>query len=438
MSIEIVTLLLFGSLFALFAIGIPISFCLLIVGIVFGVLLWGPAQLYVVASSMFGATTSQVLIAVPLFVLMGNALTFTGIAGRLFQALYYWLGPVRGGLAMAVEAIGAIFAAMCGSSAAGTITMGTIALPEMMKRGYNQKLAIGTVASGGLLGILIPPSIIAIIYASIAGVSIGKLYLGMFGPGLMLAGLYIVYIGILCHFVPGMGPGIPKAEMPSWGKKFRSLKDVLAPLLIVVAVLGGIYTGIATPTEAAGIGAICIFIAAILDRSLSWKSLRETLLQTTRLTAMVVWLMMGVTVFSSVHNALGAPDLINHFVTSLPINGFGVVILMQISIFILGCIMDDVAIILLCTPLYVPIIQALGFDPLWFGVLVMVNMQCAWLTPPYGFNLFYMRAICPPEVRTETIWASVVPFIGLQIVVLATTMFFPPIATWLPATFIGK
>jgi tripartite ATP-independent transporter DctM subunit len=437
MSIELITLLLFGSVFFLFAIGCPISFALIIVGIVFGVSLWGPAHLYMVASSLYGATTSQILVAIPLFILMGNVLANTGIAAKLFKALYFWSGPIRGGLAMGTEAICAIFAAMCGTSTAATITMGTIALPEMLKRKYDKNLAVGSVGSGGLLGILIPPSVIAIIYASVSGVSVGRLYFGMFIPGFLLAFLYVLYIGVRAYLQTEWAPSISKEQRPSWKEKFVALKGVVLPVLIVVAVLGGIYSGIITPTEAAGVGAICVFIAAAIDRSLNWQSLKQSLLATLRLTSMVVWLIMGVTVFTNVYNALGAPDLINRVISMLPGGGFGVIILMQLSIFFLGMIMDDVAIILLCTPMYLPIVTSLGFDPLWFGILFMVNMQCAWLTPPYGFNLFYIRAITPPEISMGDIYRSVLPFICLQILCLLLVMFFPPIATWLPSVVIG-
>lgn len=437
MSIELITLLLFGSIFFLFALGCPISFSLILVSTIFGVLLWGPSHLYMIASSLFGATTSQILIAIPLFILMGNVLATTGIARELFIALYYWSGPLRGGLAVGTEIICAVFAAMCGTSTAATITMGTIALPSMREHGYDKNLAIGCVASGGLLGILIPPSVIAIIYASVSGVSLGKLYLGIFIPGFLLAFLYIVYIAVRAYLQPGWAPSLPKDERPSWGEKFRSLKGVILPVVIVCAVLGGIYTGVFTPTEAAGVGALCVILASALTRTLTWENFREALWKTLRLTSMVLWLIMGVTVFTNVYNALGAPDIIKHMVEILPVSGFGVIVLMQFSIFILGMIMDDVALILLCTPIYLPIVVSLGFDPLWFGVLFMVNMQLAWLTPPYGFNLFYMRAITPPEITMGDIYRSVIPFIGMQMVCLILVMIFPPIATWLPAVFIG-
>lgn len=438
MNIGLITLLLFGSLFALLAIGCPISFAAIIVGVVFTIFLWGPSHLYAVASSLYGAATPQLLIAIPLFILLGNVLAYTGVARKMFNTLYYWSGPLRGALAMGTEVICAVFASMSATSTAATITMGTIALPAMREHSYDKNLAIGSVASGGLLGHLIPPSGLAIIFASTSGLSIGKLYFAMFIPGFLLAFLYILYIGIRAHLQPKWAPAIPKEERPSWGDKFKSLKNVILPILIVLAVLGGIYSGIVTPTEAAGLGVICVFIAAAIDRSLSWQNTKQALMATLRLTSMVVWIIMGITLFTNVYNALGAPEMMNNIVAMLPVGGLGIIIVMQLSIFLLGMIMDDVAMILLMTPIYMPVVISLGFDPLWFGVLFMVNMQIAWLTPPYGFNLFYMRAITPPDITMGDIYRSVIPFIGIQMICLILVMAFPPIATWLPSIVIRR
>ena len=438
MSIELITLLLFASLFALFSIGFPISFSLITVGTVFGILLWGHSHLYMLASALYGATTSQTLMAIPLFILMGNFLVYTGMAEKLFKALYYWAGPVRGALAMGTIGISAIFAAMCGSSGATTVTVGTIALPEMLKRSYDKKLALGSVASGGLLGFLIPPSVIAIIYASVSGVSLGKLYLGMFFPGFLLAFLYVLYIGVSSFLKPELAPPISMGEGPSWAEKFAALKGLILPLLIVLAVLGGIYSGIITPTEAAGVGAFCVFLVALVGRSLSFSKMLQSLLSTLRLTGMIVWILMSVTVFTNVYNALGAPELIDRAIKLLPVGGLGVIVLMQLSVFLLGMIMDDIALLVLVTPMYLPIVISLGFDPLWFGVLFMVNMQIAYLTPPYGFNLFIMKGITPSEITMMHIYLSVIPFIGLQMVCFLIVMLVPPVATWLPSLLIGS
>jgi tripartite ATP-independent transporter DctM subunit len=438
MSIGLITVLLFACLFTLLLLGLPVSFALLITGIIFTLSLWGPSHLFVLASSMQGALSTEVYIAIPLFILMGNILSHTGIADELFHALYLWTGRLKGGLAMGTVGAGTILAAMCGSSEAGTLTVGLMALPAMLKRGYDPRIAIGSIASGGLLGFLIPPSVIAIVYAGISGVSMGKLYFASFLPGLLLASLYILYIGIRSAVEPGFCPSIPKEETPTWQERFQALAKVVLPLLIIFVVLGGIYGGITTPTEAAGVGAITAFIVAILKRRITWKAVNEALRATFQLLGMIGWIIMCVTVFSNVYNALGAPEIVNSLISCFPAGGFGVIIFMQLSIFILGTFMDDFALLFLTMPIFVPIIKSLGFDPIWFGVLILINMQCALLTPPYGFNLFYMRAITPPEIKTLTIYKGVLPFIGLQLVCLVLVMLFPQIALWLPAAFSGK
>jgi len=437
-SIGWITLLLFACLFSLLLLGLQVSFALLITGIIFTLALWGPSHLYVLASSMQGALSTEVYIAIPLFILMGNILSHTGIADELFHALYLWTGRLKGGLAMGTVGAGTILAAMCGSSEAGTLTVGLMALPAMLKRGYDERVAIGSIAAGGLLGFLIPPSVIAIVYAGISGVSMGKLYFASFIPGLLLATLYVLYIGIRSALEPGFCPSIPAEEAPSWKERFQALAKVVLPLLIIFVVLGGIYGGVTTPTEAAGVGAATAFIVAILKRKITWKAVNEALRGTFQLLGMIGWIIMCVTVFSNVYNALGAPEIVNSMISWFPAAGFGVIIFMQLSIFLLGTFMDDFALLFLTMPIYVPIIKSLGFDPIWFGVLILINMQCALLTPPYGFNLFYMRAITPPHIKTMTIYKGVVPFIGLQLLCLVLVMAFPQIALWLPSAMTGK
>jgi tripartite ATP-independent transporter DctM subunit len=438
MSIGLITVLLFACLFTLLLLGLPVAFALLITGIVFTLSLWGPSHLFVLASSMQGALSTEVYIAIPLFILMGNILSHTGIADELFHALYLWTGRLKGGLAMGTVGAGTILAAMCGSSEAGTLTVGLMALPAMLKRGYDPRIAIGSIASGGLLGFLIPPSVIAIVYAGISGVSMGKLYFASFIPGMLLATLYILYIGVRSALEPGFCPSIPKEEAPTWEERFQALAKVVLPLLIIFVVLGGIYGGITTPTEAAGVGAVTAFIVAILKRKITWKAVNDALRATFQLLGMIGWIIMCVTVFSNVYNALGAPEIVNSLISHFPAGGFGVIIFMQLSIFVLGTFMDDFALLFLTMPIFVPIIKSLGFDPIWFGVLILINMQCALLTPPYGFNLFYMRAITPPEIKTLTIYKGVLPFIGLQLVCLILVMLFPQIALWLPNALTGK
>ena len=438
MSIGLTTILLFACLFTLLLLGLEISFSLLITGIVFTLVLWGPRHLFVLASSMQGSLSTEVYIAIPLFILMGNILAHTGIADELFQALYLWTARLKGGLAMGTVGSGTILAAMCGSSEAGTLTVGLMALPAMLKRGYDERIAIGSIAAGGLLGFLIPPSVIAIVYAGIAGVSLGKLYFASFIPGLLLAALYIMYIGIRAALQPGLCPSIPKENAPNMKEKLSALAKVILPMGIIVLVLGGIYGGITTPTEAAGVGASCAFIVALFKRRLTFKAVRGALLDTFKLMGMIGWIIACVTVFSNVYNALGAPKIVGGMLDYFPAGGFGVIIFMQLSIFVLGTFMDDFALLFLTMPIFIPIVKSLGFDPIWFGVLILINMQCALLTPPYGFNLFYMRAITPPEISTFTIYRGVLPFIGLQLLCLILVMVFPEIATWLPSVLVNK
>ena len=438
MSIELISLLLFGSIFLLFAIGLPISFTLGATSVIFLLIFLGTSHLLMVATSLYGAMTRQTLMAIPLFIFMGNVLASSGIAREFFTAMYNWSGPIRGGLAMGTEVLCGVFAAMCGTTEGATVTMGVTALPAMLDHGYDKNLAIGSLASGALLGILIPPSILAILYASISGTSIGKLYFAILVPGLVLLTLYILYNGIRCYMQPELAPALPKEERPSWQEKFISLKGIALPALIVFAVLGGIYSGATTPTEAAGVGALGVVIAALIHRKLSWTKLKEALLMTVRLTGMVAWLIMCVTLFAHVYGCLGIQQLVQNIVAALPISGFGIIILMQLSIFLLGMVIDDVSIILICTPIYLPIVTSLGFDPLWFAVLFMVNMQCAWMTPPYGFNLFIVKAVVPEWITMVDIYRAVIPFIGLQIACLLLVMFIPGIATWLPSMIIAR
>ena len=436
-DIGIVTILMFGSLFTLLAIGVHVAFSLLIVGVVFTILLWGPERIDIVPLSMFGSMRSQVFIAIPLFILMGNILHHTGIADELFTAFYMWTARVKGGLAMGVVGAGAILGAICGTSEAGTITVGIMALPAMIKRGYNKSIAVGCVAAGGLLGILIPPSIVGILYAALSGVSLGRLYFASFLPGILLAVLYILYIGVRAYVQPELCPIVAKEDSPKWRERIASSKAFLVPLGIIVMVLGGIYSGAITPSEAGGVGAFAALAVAVIRGRLGLINLWSALKETFKLLGMIAWMIMCVTVFTNVYNALGAPEIITEVIEFFPGGGMTVIILMQVSIFLFGTVMDDFALMFLVTPIYVPIVTHLGYDPVWFGVLILVNMQCAWITPPYGFNLFYVRAIAPPEIRTIDIWVSVIPFVLLQIVCLVIIMVFPQIALWLPSVIIG-
>jgi tripartite ATP-independent transporter DctM subunit len=433
MDISVLTLIIFGGMFLLLASGIPVSFALGGVGLFFTFFLWGPKALGTIAFSAFDIWSSPILMAAPLFLFMGIILQESGITDDVYEMFYRWMGPIRGGLAIGTIIICTIFAAIMGISGASTITMGLIALPSMLKRNYSKEIVIGSISAGGILGILIPPSVIMIIYAMIGRESVGEMFAGGVIPGLLLATLYIVYIGLVAYLRPNMGPAIPKESRASWKEKFISLKSVILPLILIILVLGSIYAGICTPTEASAVGATGAFICAAIHKTLTLSVISKASLQTFKLTGMVMWILLGATLFNNLYRAIGAQSLIMNLVAELEVNRWTVLVLMQFSLFILGMLMDDFAVIMLCVPIYVPIIKALGFNSLWFAMLFMVNMQMAYLTPPYGFNLFYMKSIVPRGITMGHIYRSVIPFIGLQIIALVLIMIFPQLALWLPS-----
>jgi tripartite ATP-independent transporter DctM subunit len=404
--------------------------------VAFSLLFWGPAFLPTLASTLYNTFANPVLMAIPLFILMGNFLRYSGIGEELYKAMHAWLGRLNGGLAMGTVVICAIFAAMTGVSGAGTIAMGVIALPAMLQHRYDKKLAIGTVAAGGLLGILIPPSVIMILYASLASLSVGQLFMAGFIPGIILALLYILYIGIRCYFQPYLGPGLD--EKVALAEKIKLVRTIVLPGIIVVLVLGGIYSGATTPTEASGVGSVAILVAIAINRRLKLEVIRDSVYSSLRLSAMVFWLIAAATTFSHFIAVAGAQQLVTKYLTGLTVSPFFIVLAMQLSLLILGMLMDDFAIILLCTPIYVPIITALGVDPLWFGVLFVINMNIAWLTPPYGFNLFYMKGIVAEDTTMGQIYRSVIPFIGCQMICLVLVMIFPQTALFIPSLMIAR
>ena len=432
MSIELITVLLFGAIIVFLALGLPLSFVLGGVGVAGSYLLWGDKGLYLLTSQAYGAMGKFTLLAIPLFIFMAMILERAGVADDLYTLMHRWMGPLRGGLAIGTVIICTIFAAMSGISGAATVSMGVIALPAMLKRGYDKTIAMGCISGGGALGILIPPSVPMILYATLTGESIGGLFAGGILPGLLLASLFIIYIGIRCYFQPLLGPALPEEERVSWREKVISLKAVALPMMIIVMVLGSIYAGVCTATEAAALGCLGAIISAAVYRKLNWTLIKEACYRTAALTAMIIWILIGAYCFTAVYTGTGAHKLMEHILLSIPGGRYAILITMQLVFFILGCILDPVGIIMICTPVFVPVIKALGFDPLWFGVLFIMNMEMGYLTPPFGFNLFYMKAIVPEGITMGDIYRSIVPFVVLQGVGLIIVIVFPEIALWLP------
>jgi tripartite ATP-independent transporter DctM subunit len=429
MSIELITIILFGGLLALLALGIPVSFSLGFITVSLTYLIDGPDALYTVATTTYQQITSTTLMTIPLFLIMGNFLVQSGISERMYSGLNYWLSGVRGGLA--IVSIGVCVAlAMCGGFGPGILTMGLVAVPAMLKHNYSKSIALGSVMAGGVLGEIIPPAIIMIIFAFIARISIGKLFFGGFVPGFILASLYICYIMLTGLLKPD---ALPKTTVEvTWAMRFKALSEIFLPAMLVVLVLGSIFMGIATPTEAAGVGALGAIIICAVHGKLTWQVVKGSCAETLKITGMALWILIPATLFGVFYASAGAQDMIMEFIESLEVNRWIVLICMQVVLLIFGMFMDDYAVVTICAPIMLPIARLLGFDPIWFSILFILNMQVAYLTPPFGWALIMMKGVAPVEVTTRDIWRSVPPFVLIQVLVLLAVMVFPQIATWLP------
>ncbi|MCG6908864.1 MAG: TRAP transporter large permease subunit [Deltaproteobacteria bacterium] len=432
MSIELLTLLFFGALVFFLLSGLPLSFVLGGVSMIFLYFTWGPESFYMVAAQTWGAMNKFSLVAVPLFIFMAMILERSGVARDLYTMMYLWFGPVGGGLAIGTVVICAIFSAMCGISGAAVVSMGTIALPSMLERNYDKELALGCINSGGGWGILIPPSVIMILYALISGESIGRLFAGGVFPGLLLLVLVSIYIAVRCYYQPHLGPAIPKDQRGNWKEKFIALKAVILPVGIVVMVLGSIIGGITTPTEAAAMGVLGAIISSLIYRQFSWPLFKEAALRTLRLTGMIMWILFGAYCFSAAYHGMGAHQFIENIMAYIPGGPWGTIVFIQLVIFLLAMILDPAGIMMITVPVFLPIIKAHGFDPLWFGILFVINMEIGYMTPPFGFNLFYLKGIVPKGITMGDIYRSVVPYTLVELTGLVIIMIFPQIALWLP------
>jgi len=391
--------------------------------------------MFLVTQATFAVMMSFILMAIPLFIFMGSLMSESGIADDLFTAMHQWMGPVNGGLAIGSVLICSIMAAMCGVVAAGVVTTGIIAVPAMLKRNYRTDLITGPIMAGGSLGVLIPPSIVMMVYSLISRQSVGQLFMGGVFPGLMLSFFYISYIAVRSYLQPEIAPALPLEERGTFRDKVKSLRAVILPILIILAVLGSIFMGIATPTESAAVGCVGVMVAAAIYRRLSWRVLRNTASYTFGLSGMVMWIVLAASVFSRIFFSVGGGDLVRGL-AALEVNRWVIMIGMQISLIFLGMVMDDVAMLMVAGPIYTPIIVALGFNPVWFGVLFVVNLQIAYSSPPFGYALFFMRGIAPETITTGQIYRSAIPFVILQIIGLGLIMAFPQLALWLPSQMI--
>lgn len=437
MSIELITLLMLGSLALLLAIGVPLAFVTGIVAVGFAYAFYGDAGLMLIASRIYSFMNAFVLVAVPMFILMAAILERSGVARDLFRAMHIFSGSLRGGLAVQTLGVAVVMAAMTGIIGGEIVLLGLVALPQMLNLKYDRNLAIGTICAGGSLGTMIPPSIVLIFYGLTANVSIGDLFVATLIPGLLLAGLYLAYILIRCWISPELGPpassedrNIPLSE------KLKLLRAVALPVFVAAMVLGSIYAGIASVGEAAGMGVIGVMISAWLRGELNWPLMRDALRQTMVTCGTLLWITFGATALIGVYNIVGGMVFVKSLITGLPLSPIGIVLVMLLILIVLGMFMDWVGILLLTMPVFVPIVTHLGMDPVWFGILFCMSMQVSYLSPPFGPAAFYLKGVAPPDITLQQIFGAFWPFIFLQIVGLAIVLFFPQVALWLP-TMIG-
>ncbi|MFO8088739.1 MAG: TRAP transporter large permease subunit [Desulfatiglandaceae bacterium] len=435
LSPEMLTIMMFvGLLIGLFM-GHPLAFVLGGLAVIFGYIGWGPSVFYMFMNRIWGTMDNYVLLAIPLFIFMAQLLDQSGVTVELFNALRYLLGQTKGGIAVAVIAVSTVFGACTGIIGASVVTMGLLAIPMMRSYGYDNKLSYGSICAGGTLGILIPPSIMLVVMASEATLSVGKLFAGAVVPGIILAGLYMLYVAIRCFLKPEMGPPVSReerAQITNMQLFFMVLKSLVPPMVLILGVLGSIFFGVATPTEASGVGAFLAFIMVIAYRRFSWRGLYQAVVQTAKTNTMVLMILCGATCFTGVFLGVGGGDVVTDFVLGLGLGKWGTFWVMMGVVFILGMFIDWIGIVLICFPLFLPISKEFGFDPIWFVIMIAVNLQASFLTPPFGYALFYIKGVDPVGINIQDVYKGIVPFVMLMIVGLLICALFPQVVMWLP------
>lgn len=427
---EILALLLFISIFILILYGYPVSFTLGGISIIYALCFLDPNSFSALPPRIMGVMSNQVLLAVPLFIFMGIMLEKSGLAESLLEAMAMLFGKLKGGLAISVVIVGALLAASTGIVGATVITMGLISLPTMLKRGYSPQLATGTIAASGTLGQIIPPSVVLVLLGSVLNVSVGDLFKAALIPGLLLVGIYILYILVYAHFNPEKAPSMPEEEIAEFrGDGFwrRVVAAFILPFLLIVAVLGSIFAGIASPTEAAAVGAMGATLLTILQKKFTLKILKEVMSQTTFLTCMVFIILLGATTFTFVFREMGGDRYLIEVIENANLSPMFFLILVMIVVFIAGFFIDFIEIIFIIVPVVSPIFVQFEMDLIWIGILLAVNLQTSFLSPPFGFALFYLKGVAPPEVTTSHLYRGIAPFVVIQVIFLLIILFFPKI-----------
>ncbi len=433
MSSTGILILMFAGLTAFLLTGLPVAFVLGGLSVLFTVLFWDQSALIILVLQIFDTMRSEALLAIPLYIFMAVILQKSGIIEDLYRAMELWFGRIRGGLAIGTVVICVVMAAMTGVVGAAVTAMGILALPEMMRRGYDARLATGTICASGTLGILIPPSILTIVYSVTAQVSIGKMLIAGIVPGILLASLYIAYIVIISRLRPQLVPDVADIPKASMLEKLRALRTLVLPSLIIVMVLGSIFFGIATPTEAAAVGVFGAAIAAATRRHLTWSTLSDSSMVTLKATAMILWITIGAKAYVAIFTGLGGADALLGTIQSLEVSPYLVLAVMMLILVFLGTVLDEIGIILLTVPVFLPVVRFLGFDEIWFGVLYALTIQMGYISPPFGYTLFYIKSTLPKEIGMGMVYRGILPFFLLQVAGLLICVAFPQIATFLPA-----
>ncbi|NDV86549.1 TRAP transporter large permease subunit [Aurantimonas aggregata] len=433
MSSTGILIFMFAGLTVFLLTGLPVAFVLGGLSVLFTVLFWDANALIILVLQIFDTMRSEALLAIPLYIFMAVILQKSGIIEDLYRAMELWFGRIRGGLAIGTVVICVVMAAMTGVVGAAVTAMGILALPEMMRRGYDARLATGTICAAGTLGILIPPSVLTIVYSVTAQVSIGKMLIAGIVPGVLLASLYILYIVVISWLRPELVPDVSDVPRASLAEKLRSLKTLVLPSLIIVMVLGSIFFGIATPTEAAAVGVFGAALAAATRRHLTWPTLTQSCLLTLKATAMILWITIGAKAYVAIFTGLGGADALLGAIEQLRVSPYLVLAVMMLILIFLGTVLDEIGIILLTVPVFLPVVRFLGFDEIWFGVLYALTIQMGYISPPFGYTLFYIKSTLPKEVGMGMVYRGIVPFFLLQLAGLLICVTFPGLTTFLPA-----
>ncbi len=434
MSYELIALLMFSSMMLMLLTGQRVFGAIGFVAVAAALWLWGDGGSELAFTAAMKLMKWYPLLTLPLFIYMGYMLSESGIADDLYRMFHVWFGPVRGGLAIGTIGLMVVISAMNGLSVAGMAIGATIALPELLRRGYDKVMVTGVIQAGSSLGILVPPSVVLVLYGMIARQPVGQLWLAGVFPGLLMATLFIAYIAIRCMIQPELGPPLPPEERQmSWGEKLRLLRAGILPLFIFFSMTGLFLMGVTNLTESSAVGATAATLAALVKGRITRQVMEETIRKTLGISCMFMWIILAALCFGAVFDGLGAVKAIeSFFVQRLGLGPWEILIMMQLSYILMGMFLDDTAMLVIVAPLYVPLVGALGFDLVWYGILYTITCQIAYMTPPFGYNLFLMRAMAPPEVTLGDIYRSIVPFVFVMIVGLVLVMMFPEIALWLP------